>query len=350
MPRAATQPDDETSNIVSHGTQAIRIGNTPISVEHQTVPIDQLQLDPDNPRLRYLVRNLGHQPTVKQLGDLLEKEDFAEDLLRQIRDNGGVLDPIHALQDGTVVEGNTRLVCLKRLARNNPGDSRWRTVPVLRLPDGVAPHLISVLQGSFHVQSKNKWKAYAKAEHLHHMHTINQMSFEAIGRALGMQTRVVERLVQQYGVMATEILPKLKGDLRRGIKLWSHVDELFKRGDLDEFRSNKANLKQFADWVVSGRLKGGADVRKLSKVLAKPKAKEALQKHGVDAAVAIVRRSDPTVDSQAFRKIADAATTLKELSGSDLEQLRTEDSVQALFRELYSRLQQAAKVAKFKLE
>jgi len=200
------------------------------------------------------------------------------------------------------------------------------------------------------VQSKNKWKAYAKAEHLHHMHTTDKMSFAAIARVLGMQERVVERLVKQFDVMTLEILPKLKGDIRRGIKLWSHVDEFFKRSDLEEYRSKQTNVKQFADLVVDGKIKGGADVRNLSKFLKSAKAKEALHKDGVKAAVAVVRRSDPTIDSQAFRRVAEAAAALKSLSLADIDRLRVETPAQDLFRELLKQLKQAARIAKFQLE
>jgi hypothetical protein len=350
MSRATATSEATPAATETHGWQTLPIGNIPVRVVSQTVRIDQLKLDPDNPRIRYLITELPHKPTRQELLALVEKEDFAEELLKQVRDNGGVMDPIHVLHDGTVVEGNTRLACLNRLSRSHPDDRRWQTIPVLRLPEDIAPHLVSILQGNFHVQPKNKWKAYVKAQHLHKMHTANAMSFEAIGKSLGMQKRVVERLVKQYEFMTEKILPRIKGGVRKGVHFWSHVDEFFKRADLEEFRTEVVNIDLFGDLVVSGKLKGGADVRKLSKVLARPRAKEALKKEGVEAAVAIARKSDPTIDSQAFRRVSEATAALKELAGTDLDRLRTEASAQALVRDLYSTIRQAASIAKFRLE
>jgi hypothetical protein len=344
----APRVHESDEGVVVEGKQTISIDNQPVEVEHQRVPVGSLKLDSDNPRLRYLIRKLPHTPTTAELANmLLDQMDFADDLFKQIRDNGGIHDPVHVLHDDVVVEGNTRVACLLRLAQKQPGDPRWKRVPILRLPKSITPKQVAILQGNFHVQAKNKWKAYAKAEHLHYMHKTLRMPLGDIAKALGMQERIVERLIGQYEMMTSEVLPNV--DIDRGIRLWSHVDEFFKREDLAAFREKKASRKQFAQFLVDGKIKKGADVRKLGKVVCNPRALEELAKNGLDSAVRVVTKSDPTIDSPAFKKVVDATNALRHLPRSDLERLRTEKKVQDLLRDLQRVLDDAASIAKFQL-
>jgi hypothetical protein len=326
--------------------QIIQIEKQPVEVTLERVPLATLHLDPKNPRLRRHIETkaLKGTPTTKALAEFIY-EDFryARELFEQIRDNGGIIDPVHITHDDKVVEGNCRVACLIKLAANHPSEAAWKTVPVLRLPKSVTPRQIAVLQGNFHVSTKNKWEAYAKAAHIDHMHSALKMSVEDIAKNLGIRKPVVERVITQYELITKQFLPRTKET--DGFRHWSHVDELFKRKDLEEFRESKKNLIEFVELTLTGKIPGGADVRKLGSVVGSTRAMEVLRKAGIKAALSAAARTDPTVDSSAFRQIETATQTLKALAGDDLARLKSDKRAQSMLRALQKALTNAASIA-----
>src|SRR6266568_1803392 len=85
----------------------IVIDGKPIEMTPELVDIENVHLDPDNPRIRYLVKSHEMKnPTQDQLKDLLWEIGGVQDLMRKIRNNKGAIDAILIKEDGTVIEGN----------------------------------------------------------------------------------------------------------------------------------------------------------------------------------------------------------------------------------------------------
>jgi hypothetical protein len=245
-----------------------------------------------------------------------------------------------------VAEGNCRVACYLKLNKAQPRDERWQTIPALRLPTTITERQVAMLQGQCHVAGKNKWRAYEKAGHIYTMSKTLNIDSQSIAKSLGMQKRVVERLVEQYEVMKTKLLPRLKSG---GLDKWSHIDEFFKRAELEDDRKDPAKVEEFLDLVATDKLKGGADVRKLSKIWKNKKATRALKKEGVSKAIAIVGRADPTVDSPVFRKMKELSETINKMDSRDLQRLREERKAQGIVRDLFTALKLAAKTARVRL-
>ena len=337
------------SKATQGGTGYISIEGQSIAVERRDMGIDKIVLDPDNPRIQHAVRqktNGGAALTQDQLRDLILEQPGVSDLFKAIRDNGGLIEPIHVRSDGRVIEGNCRAASLMRLHGTNKTDSRWRSMPVYMVPK-INDRQVAVLQGQFHVAGKNKWRAYEKAGHLHTMHTDLKMTVPAIAKALGMQERVVTRLLAAYKTMREKVLPKIKGG--RGLDRWSHVEEFYKNKDLEDYRKSERNIDEFVSLVVDQKVKHGAQVRDLPKILKHERAAKVLKKSGFKEAVAVVGKSDPTADSKAFRKIKDVTEVLRNLASTELQRIRQERKPQQLLRELSAAINNVAKTAGFKL-
>jgi hypothetical protein len=305
--------------------------------------MDAVHLDPDNPRIQHAVKQRSQKGPLSQegLSSLILEQPGVSDLFKTIRDNGGLIEPIYVRPDGRVIEGNCRAASFLKLRSTNAADKRWHTIPAFVAPN-ITDRQVAVLQGHFHVAGKNKWRAYEKAGHLHTMSRNLGMDAKAIGRVLGLQERVVIRLLQSYKTMSEKILPRMNG---RGLDKWSHVEEFFKNKELEDFRSREDNVDEFVELVVSGKLKGGADVRKLPKILKYPRAIKILKKDGVQTALSVVGQSDPTADSVVFKKLKETVELLKGISSNDLHRLRKEKKPQQLLRELSTALKTVAKAA-----
>lgn len=337
------------AKLTRRGAGRISIEGDLIAIERRDMAIDDIILDPDNPRIRHAVRqktNGGAPLTQEQLRDLILDQPGVSDTFKLIRDHGGLIEPIHVRPDGRVIEGNCRAASTMRLHNANKTDPRWQSVPVYLVPT-ITDRQVAVLQGHFHVVGKNKWRAYEKAGHLHAMHTDLKMSVAAIAKTLGMQERVVSRLLAAYKTMREKVLPQIKGG--RGLDRWSHVEEFYKNKDLEEYRQSESNIDEFVSLVVDKKVKHGAQVRDLPKILKHERATRVLKKSGFKEAVAVVGKADPTADSIVFRKVKELTETLRALASTELQRVRQERKPQQMLRELSAAIENVAKTAGFEL-
>jgi hypothetical protein len=339
MARAARVPT------VVREIRTIDVENEEIEVVYDRVPLSEVRLDPANPRIQHLVhaKYKGRTPTQDQLCSLILDMSGVSDLFKSVRDNGGLMEPIHILSDGRVAEGNCRAACYMKLRRVQPNERRWQSIAALRLPDDITDRQVAVLQGQFHVAGKTKWRPYEKAGHIHSMNVDRKMDAKSISKALGIQERVVTRLLEAFEFWKSELLPLIPTD--KILDKWSHVEEFFKNTELSDYRLDAKNRKEFAKLVADGKIKGGADVRKLPKIFKSRRATQALKKDGVTKAIEVVGRKDPTADSLIFRKIKDMTAVLGKISAEEIQRLKDQKQSKDLLRELLTAVKQVCQLA-----
>ena len=334
----------------SSGTaEHIFIEGAAVAVERREMPIGAIVLDPNNSRIQQAVRqktNGGAALTQDGLRDLILDLPGVSDLFKAIRDNRGLMEPIHVRADGCVIEGNCRAASYMRLHNANKLDQRWQRIPVLVVPQ-ITDRQVAVLQGQFHVAGKNKWDAYEKAGHLHMMRTELKMEPKTIAKALGMQERVVTRLLDGYTTMRDKVLPCIKNG--RGVDKWSYVEELYKIPELEDYRKDDKNVDEFVTLVIDQKFKHGYEVRDLPKLLKDERAMKVLRRDGFKEAIAVVGKKDPTANSAVFRKVKELTEVLQSLESSELQRLREERKAQQILRELSSAIKNVAKTAGFAL-
>jgi hypothetical protein len=330
--------------------QTLIVEGAKIPVRYREMELDDVRLDPNNPRIQHAVKQKSNGRTLSQqeLRDLILDLPGVSELFKSIRDNEGLLEPIYVRPDGNIIEGNCRAACYLKLhsIASRTKDNRWQKIPAVFVPK-ISDRQVAVLQGHYHVAGKNKWLAYEKAGHLHMMYTTLKMDEKAIAKALGMREGEVRKNLESYQVMTEKLLPKMKNG--NGLEKWSFVQELFKRKQLEDFRSKSSNVDQFVSLVVSNKLKRGTDVRKFEKIIKHPRALDKLTKDGVESAMTVVGNVDPTANSTTFKKLKEATRLLLRLQGPELEKLRENEKTQAILRELFEAVNDAAKTAGVKL-
>src|SRR5262245_40257257 len=112
----------------------IRLQDRDVPFERARLPIDQLTLDPQNPRIQYLIGRRPDPVSQDDLDALLWAKDQVKGLAQSIKQNGGVYDPIIVQKlDGRYVvrEGNSRTVAVRHVAEQHRGDNRYTTVPAM---------------------------------------------------------------------------------------------------------------------------------------------------------------------------------------------------------------------------
>jgi len=332
-------------------TAALTIEGESLSVEYREMPIRDVQLDLSNPRIQYLLKQSKNgKPSQDELTKLILDIHGVPALFASIRDNKGLLEPIYVRPDGRVIEGNCRAAAYMRLfsidRKKGLDKSNWEEVPAYVVPR-ISERQVAVLQGRVHVAGKNKWRAYEKAGHVYSMHTTQRMDPKTIGQVLSMTETEVLRDIRTYETITREFLPKMKGVT--GLEKWSFFEEFFKRKGLKEYRAKPSNVTAFVSMVQHGKLKRGTDVRKLEKILKHKGAMNVLKHQGVDTAMEMVGRADPTADSLTFHQLKKTVKLLQKFPSKDLDRLRGAAKPQQILQELFTAARDLAKAAGVKL-
>src|SRR5262245_56893145 len=102
----------------STSDRTITIADQKIAVVAEEIPIHQVELDADNPRIREDLKKRDKKlgaPTPEDLQKLILGLSGVDALLKSIRDNKGLHDPIYVRRNGVVAEGNCRTAIYQKL-------------------------------------------------------------------------------------------------------------------------------------------------------------------------------------------------------------------------------------------
>src|SRR5579863_4526014 len=118
MARRRSNPEPELRG------QTVIIENEAIPVEYRNLHLDDVKLDPNNPRIQYAVKKVTSNGNISQieLRKLILEQPGVPELFKSIRDNGGLNEPIYVRPDGTIIEGNCRAATYLKLRESKPNE------------------------------------------------------------------------------------------------------------------------------------------------------------------------------------------------------------------------------------
>jgi hypothetical protein len=330
----------------------LRIGGCTVNVTNEVVPVDKVHLNPDNPRIRFILklRSNGKSLTGDELMALIREQPGYDALQKGIRKAEGLYEPVIVRHDGLVVEGNTRATIFKTLHNGNPSDPRWKTMPVSRLPKSVPEHAIAMLMASYHIAGKTVWRPYAQADQIYQLRHTHGRSVPQIADQTRMPEREVEQYLEAYEYLVKEVLPHVTNGNASDIleSKFSHALEFVKRKNLEGIRKDPAVRKQLAKLLIEDKIKG-AEVRELDKVLKNRKASTALQKTGFKAAKEILGKTDPLAASKLLRDMKSFTHALGKMGQTDIELLKTSAKAREVFLELTETVRNVAAIADIRI-
>lgn len=193
------------------------MANPPALNEVKLIPVEQLRLDDENPRLAPLVE--GSRPTQEELVQFLWDEMAVSELVLSIAANGYFPEePLFVIPDKKkdsyiVLEGNRRLAAVKILlddslrkklkANSMPQLTPQQKQDLSKLPVyvyGDRKSLWTFL--SFrHINSPQEWDPYSKAMYIVKVHDEYRIDLDEIASRIGDQHETVIRLYRGYKVL-----------------------------------------------------------------------------------------------------------------------------------------------------
>jgi hypothetical protein len=236
------------------------LGNNALTIRGQEIPVviefvehSKLQFFADNPRIYSIVRANGKDPTQEEIQEQLLQLEHVRSLVIDIRQNGGLTDPL-VVKDGTfeVVEGNSRLAAYRFLAKQEP--IRWAKVKCTLLPSDIDHALLFALLGQYHIKGKKDWAPYEQAGFLYRRFTEHKIDVKTLASEIGLSIHKVKHLIDTYQFMIDHN--------ETATERWSYYDEYLKSSKI---RMARVTYPDFDKLVVgkikSGEIKRAVDVR-----------------------------------------------------------------------------------------
>ena len=315
---------------------------------HETIPVDDIELDRSNPRIRKFLEMYGDDPTPDQIflalgagddeeGDRHDGPTFQK-LKQSIVTNGGIIQPVilNRRGDGTLIciEGNTR-VALYRDFLNTETPGSWSTIPAIvhNEIDDAAVHAIRL---QVHLVGPRPWDPYSKAKYLYELRHEEQLPFSTIVDFCGGRQTEVSTFIDAYVDMETHYRPIVADDGDFDTTRFSGFVELQKPGVKQAVTQAGFDFGDFATWIRDNKLFPLRTVRVLPRILRNTKAREVFLKSGAREAEKVLDKPeiDKNLQDADIGQIARALTEkLATLPYEQYQKLRADsasDTVQAL--------------------
>jgi hypothetical protein len=309
--------------------------------------LDQCQLDPQNPRIQFLVGQRAGAVTEAELDELIWQKDAVKALGQSILQNGGVYEAIIVQRKGArflVREGNCRTVACRHLLTQHPNDNRFETMPAMIFDVDLTEEDLAVLLADMHVSGKIRWDAYEQAKHVSDLFHAYGKTYEWLSNHLRLSKGKIRELLEAYRA-ATEYLGLHPSPVN--VKKFAVFHEVVKKKELRQrFKEDPRFKQSFHRWVSEERISDSKQVRDLPAVFSNPEAVKALEQSGFEAAQKVLVREDPSLQSDAFRAIKEATEKIKTLPADDIQDLKAGNPAKiALMRNLYRAIEDVSGLA-----
>lgn len=323
-----------------------------MAVSFENVPINELRLDPDNPRIRFQFLHGGRKKpkTAEELLEIVRAQSGYPALQKQIRKQRGLHDPLIVRHDGRIVEGNTRFAAVSFLAQHDQDKSPWGAVPVMRLPKSVPEVTVQLLMAEYHIAGKTTWRPAAQADEIHRLLDEEGATEEQVMDATRMTSRQVQQHRDAYQFLVQEVIPQIEedGPVDRQAVLeskFSHALELMQRRNLKAIRESADDRKHVAKLIAEDKVQG-KEMRELPALMQNSKAKTVLAKQGFKAASETLKKADPTVGSQLLSRMQRMTHALAAMDQTEIALFKTEAKAKKALLELIDAAETIADIAK----
>ena len=328
------QPAAEVDEITLEGRR--------VRVQNIDIPVDEVALDPTNPRIANTVEASAFDNSgslQQQLEEILWEDTDLHELYRQVLINGGLIERIIVRPNKSVVEGNCRTVVFRRLHRNHPKDERWRRIPARILPNDIGAREVAILLGEMHVAGKNTWSAFEKAGHIYRMHRDFALTQDEIAHRLRMSKSTVNQLLRAFETMKEKFLRQFP--MPSNIRKFSFFVELCKKPPLRDWLASTPEAEDlFVNWVGTEKLFKAVQVRELPRIIANPDAMQALTEYGFSEAKRVLEVDDPAITSRLFKRMKEMATELDQARLDDIQRVKKNSVARGIVLDLYRTLGQ----------
>lgn len=311
---------------------SITILNQQVRFGRDTRHIDDLRFLPENPRVYAVTHSrsgfsdLPSDEQQRHIFDALRGEPSVGRLKRDVKHNGGLMEPILVRHDRMqVIEGNSRLAVYRLLRDEDPAGD-WETIPCHIVAELTDEQQAAYLQ-QIHVAGKMEWSAYEKAFFAYGYYARKNWSVELIADLFNEKVPTIRKKIEVIEMMAQNSDPERSH--------YSHYDVLYgvrQRAPKDRQDRNDPIWRKVLSHIREcgaaggGRLFTAQELRaRLPVVMRKPKVEKQFLAGKIDLEEAWQRAKISRVEERLRKAVA----MLRDVEPSDIGRLEA-DRVRAL--------------------
>ena len=275
-------------------------------MEYMKIPISQIELDLNNPRIKQWIEIYGEEISSEAISLALSASSGASTnssytaLKESIRVNKGIVNPIlvNRYADGrmVVIEGNTRVQIYKEFAVVDP-EGPWNEI-IAVVYDDLPVEEIHAIRLQTHLVGPRDWDPFSKAKYLNQLSNIDKLPMNMIISFCGGKQAEIQKLINAYTSMTTYYFPVAqKNEMDPDPREFSKFAELQNSTIKQALLVHKYSESDFAEWVVNGNIDTAQNVRRLPAVLGNKIAREVFLKSTISEAVKYLNADEKKVQS-----------------------------------------------------
>ena len=265
-----------------------------MNYEYKRLPIDQVELDLDNPRIKQWLEIYGDKITSESIALALSASSGTSNtstftsLKESIRVNKGIIQPIIVNKNlegrYIVIEGNTRLQIYREFRTVDP-NGPWNEIIAI-VYDNLPEEQIHAIRLQAHLVGPRDWDPFSKAKYLNQLSNIDKMPMAMIISFCGGKSGEIRKLIDAYTDMTKYYFKKAnEAGIDPDPREFSKFVEFQNRSIKEALVVHHFSEEDFAKWVVEGNIDNAQNVRKLPVVLANPTARQVFLKDNITEAL-----------------------------------------------------------------
>lgn len=304
----------------------VPIAGNKIKVTRTELDINDIELDPDNPRIGYWTDNqLKENFTQNEISFALrEKTDEVNRLKYNIEVHEGIANPIWVFPISKnkykVIDGNTRLEIYRELNKKYPNKDCYKKIPSEVLPKDIDERCKDFIRLLHHLRGVNNWEVYERARMLYLLWDKRGYTEEDLKAQTKLSINDIRKWIAAYRNMSEQFLPEY-GNNPDALNKFSYFVEYenpkIKQGMADV----NLTITDFCKWVGLGEIERAMDVRNLQKIFENEKIKETLATKGYSYALQELNIFKPGLTSKLFQEIEDILYRLKSMTREEEEEI-----------------------------
>lgn len=311
------------SNAIKHTLEKV-INNNTIQYEIIELPINDIFLWKENPRLQYQLNlNFGSEITDQDIEKIIWSDKRTEVLMKQIKSDGEVYERLIVTKinnQNIVLEGNRRLVACRKLISLYPYDkniNKFSTLPVEYVKN-ISEKDIRYLLSSIHISGKLEWDSFEKANVIYDMLNIDNYNKEKLSSHLGLSTKEIDTLLlsHKYTKEYLDIYPSAKN-----VEKFTTFKHIVNSKLKDRFANDSALRKEIFHLMETDKISNCRKVIFLSQVLDNKDAYDKLKNENLDEAIKILDQLDPTISNKKFKSLQNVNKIIDKLSIQNIKNL-----------------------------
>ncbi|MFC1584005.1 ParB N-terminal domain-containing protein [Fibrobacterota bacterium] len=268
------------------------------SGKFQLIPVDDIDLDLENPRIARFLEMYQGEITAEQVSLALgygSSDDGAGGpsftaLRQSILTNGGVIHPIivNRKKNGklVVIEGNTRTLIYRELAERK-ADSKWDKIPAM-VHENLSEETVDSIRLQAHLVGTRDWDPYSKAKYLNYLRDKEHLPFSQIVDFCGGDNHEVETYIKAFNDMEDYYRHILESENDFDPSRFSAFVELQRPKVIQSLMERQYSKKDFSQWVHDRKIHPLATVRKLPRILQHDKSRDVFLESGAQEAIKVL--------------------------------------------------------------